>query len=143
MEASRRGFIKKTALFTTGASLLSTTSWSGNHHSANNKINVGLIGCRNQGFYVLREFLQTGGVNCLGICDIDQQVLDEKAAALKKDFQQTPRLYKDFRKMLEDKDIDAVIIGTPDHWHCLQTVYACQAGKDVYVEKPLANSIGE
>lgn len=143
MESSRRRFIKKTALFTTGASLLSTTSWSGNHHSANNKINVGLIGCRNQGFYVLREFLQTGGVNCLGICDIDQQILDEKAAALKKDFQQTPRLYKDFRKMLEDKDIDAVIIGTPDHWHCLQTVYACQAGKDVYVEKPLANSIGE
>ena len=143
MNASRRGFIKKSTLFTAGASLLSTASWSGSHLSANEKINVGLIGCRNQGFYVLREFLQTGGVNCLGICDIDQQVLDEKAEALKKEFQQTPRLYKDFRKLLEDSDIDAVIIGSPDHWHCLQTVYACQAGKDVYVEKPLANSIGE
>ena len=143
MEASRRGFIKKTALFTTGAGLLSTASWPSSYFSPNERINVGLIGCRNQGFYVLREFLHTGNVNCLGICDIDQQVLDEKAEALKKDFQQTPRLYKDFRKMLEDKDIDAVIIGSPDHWHCLQTVYACQAGKDVYVEKPLANSIGE
>jgi len=143
MNASRRGFFKKTALFTAGASLLSTASWSDSYFSANEKINVGLIGCRNQGFYVLREFLQTGNVNCLGICDIDQQILDEKSAVLNKDFQQTPRLYKDFRKMLEDKDIDAVIIGTPDHWHCLQTVYACQAGKDVYVEKPLANSIGE
>lgn len=143
MNASRRGFVKKAALFTTGASLLSTASWSNTSLSANEKINVGLIGCRNQGFYVLREFLQTGNVSCLGICDIDQQILDEKSAVLKKDFQQTPRLYKDFRKMLEDKDIDAVIIGTPDHWHCLQTVYACQAGVDVYVEKPLANSIGE
>lgn len=143
MNTSRRGFVKKAALFTTGASLLSTASWSNTSLSANEKINVGLIGCRNQGFYVLSEFLQTGNVNCLGICDIDQQILDEKSAVLRKDFQQTPRIYKDFRKMLEDKDIDAVIIGTPDHWHCLQTVYACQAGKDVYVEKPLANSIGE
>jgi predicted dehydrogenase len=143
MNTSRRGFIKKTALFTTGASLLSTASWANSRFSPNERINVGLIGCRNQGFYVLREFLQTGGVNCLGLCDIDGQVLDEKAAALKKEFQQTPKLYRDFREMLDDKEIDAVIIGTPDHWHCLQTVYACQAGKDVYVEKPLANSIGE
>ena len=143
MKPSRREFIKRTALLTTGASLLSAPSWSNPIFPPNERINVGLIGCRNQGFYVLREFLQTGGVDCLGLCDIDEHVLDEKAAALKKDFQQAPRLYRDFRKMLEDKDIDAVIIGTPDHWHCLQTVYACQAGKDVYVEKPLANSIGE
>ncbi len=54
-----------------------------------------------------------------------------------------PKLYKDFRKMLEQKDIDVVFIGTPDHWHCLNMVYACQAGKDVYVEKPMANTIEE
>jgi predicted dehydrogenase len=54
-----------------------------------------------------------------------------------------PVLYKDFRKLLENKDIDAVIIATPDHWHCLTMVHACEAGKDVYVEKPLANSIEE
>lgn len=143
MEASRREFIKNTALITTGIGLFSGTSWSNDRMSPNEKINVGLIGCRNQGFYVLKEFLTTGLVNCLGLCDVDQQVLEEKSVELKKDFQQTPRVYKDFRKMLEDKEIDAVIIGTPDHWHCLQTVYACQAGKDVYVEKPLANSIGE
>lgn len=143
MKTSRRKFLQKSALFTAGAGMLSTASWSHPYISPNEKINVGLIGCRSQGFYVLREFLQTGSVNCLGICDVDQQVLEEKAAALKNDFQQLPKLYRDFRKMLEDKAIDAVIIGTPDHWHCLQTVYSCQAGKDVYVEKPLANSIGE
>ncbi len=54
-----------------------------------------------------------------------------------------PDLYKDYRKLLDRKDIDAVVIGTPDHWHCLQTVHACEAGKDVYVEKPLANSVTE
>jgi len=142
MKPSRREFIKKAALLTTGTGLMSS-SWASPRLSPNERINVGLIGCRNQGFYVLKEFLQTGRVNCLGICDVDQTVLEDKAAELKKDFQQVPRMYKDFRKLLEDKDIDAVIIGTPDHWHCLQTVYACQAGKDVYVEKPLANSIGE
>lgn len=140
MKATRREFIKKATLFTTGISLATGTK---NILQANDRINVGLIGCRNQGFGVLRNFLQTGQVNCLGLCDIDQQVLDEKLAEIKKGFQQTPKLYGDFRKMLEDKNIDAVIVGTPDHWHCLQTVYACQAGKDVYVEKPLANSIGE
>lgn len=80
---------------------------------------------------------------CVALCDIDDNILNEKAAEIQKTFQQTPKLYKDFRKMLEQKDIDAVIIGTPDHWHCLITVYALQAGKHVYVEKPMANTIAE
>jgi predicted dehydrogenase len=63
--------------------------------------------------------------------------------ALKKKYGDSPKLYKDFRKMLEQADIDTVIIGTPDHWHCLNMVYAVQAGKDVYVEKPMANTIEE
>jgi predicted dehydrogenase len=74
---------------------------------------------------------------------VDLKVLNDRAAEIKKTYNQNPQIYKDFRKMLEQKDIDAVIIGTPDHWHCLQLVYACQAGKDVYVEKPMANSIAE
>lgn len=111
--------------------------------SANDKINVGLIGCRNKGFHVLKNFLNSGEVNCLGICDVDSKVLEEKMAELKSGYGINPKAYGDFRKLLEDKEIDAVIIGTPDHWHCLPTVYACEAGKDVYVEKPLANSIAE
>jgi len=111
--------------------------------AVNDKINVGLIGCRNRGFNVLKSFLNSGEVNCLGLCDVDENILNEKAQILKKEYNSIPKHFKDFRKMLEDKEIDAIIVGTPDHWHCLPTVYACEAGKDVYVEKPLANSIAE
>lgn len=95
------------------------------------------------GFGILQHHLSNPGVNCVAMCDIDESVLNEKAGEIKKKFNQVPKLYKDFRNMLEQKDIDAVIIGTPDHWHCLMTVYALQAGKDIYVEKPMANSIAE
>ena len=143
MRTTRRDFVKQTSLTTAGLVVGVGAGWSRGIAPANERINVGLIGCRNQGFYVLREFLNTGQVNCVGLCDVDQNIRDEKLAILKKDYQQSPSIYGDFRKMLDDKNLDAVIIGTPDHWHCLQTVYACEAGKDVYVEKPLANSIGE
>jgi predicted dehydrogenase len=143
MKTSRRDFIRKTTLITTGIGFSSGIGLSQSVISANDKINVGLIGCRNQGFSVLKHMLQTAEVNCLGLCDIDQPILEERLADVKKEFQQTPKVYGDFRKMLEDKEIDAVIVGTPDHWHCLQTILSCQAGKDVYVEKPLANSIYE
>ena len=92
---------------------------------------------------ISQQHLSNPGVNCVALCDVDENVLNEKAADIKTKFNQTPKLYKDFRKLLEQKDIDAVIIGTPDHWHCLMTVYALQAGKDVYVEKPMANTIAE
>lgn len=111
--------------------------------SENDKINVALIGCHSMGFWILRKSLEFNDVNCVALCDIDENVLNEKAAVIREDYNFKPKLYKDFRKMLEQKDIDAVIIGTPDHWHCLNLVYSCQAGKDVYVEKPMANSIAE
>jgi predicted dehydrogenase len=102
-----------------------------------------LIGCKNQGFWDLKCHLEYKDTNCVALCDVDSKVLNDRAAEIKKTYNQEPKLYGDFRNMLEQKDIDAVIIGTPDHWHCLQLVYACQAGKDVYVEKPMANSIAE
>lgn len=111
--------------------------------SPNDQINVGLIGCRGQGFRVLRQHLDLGGVNCVAMCDIDEQVLKDRSSTIDKDYRQQPQLFRDFRKMLELKDLDAVIIATPDHWHCLQAVYSCEAGKHVYVEKPIANSIAE
>jgi len=111
--------------------------------SPNDTLNVGLIGCRNMGFGILEHHLSNPGVNCVALCDIDQSVLDNRASDLQKNFNQKPVLYKDFRKLLERKDIDAVIVGTPDHWHCIMTVYALQSGKHVYVEKPMANTIAE
>jgi len=91
----------------------------------------------------LSQSLSFREVNCVALCDVDETVLNEKAAEVRTKFNQTPKLYKDFRKMLEQKDIDAVFIGTPDHWHCLITVACLEAGKDVYVEKPMANTIEE
>ena len=145
METYRRNFLKQTTLTTAGIGLASafpSFAQSG-YFAPSDKINVALVGCRNMGFGILKHHLSNTDVNCVALCDIDDTVLNEKAAEIQKSFHQTPKLYKDFRKMLEQKDIDAVIIGTPDHWHCLITVYALQAGKHVYVEKPMANTIAE
>lgn len=111
--------------------------------SANDKVSVALIGCRSMGWSNLLDFLQHKNVECLALCDVCDDILTAKKQELKNNFQQTPKTYKDYRFVLDRKDIDIIIIGTPDHWHCLQFVDACSAGKSVYVEKPIANSIAE
>jgi predicted dehydrogenase len=110
---------------------------------ANDRINVALVGCRSMGWGNLNTFLLHPDVDCVALCDIDKNILESRAGELEKSRGKAPLLFGDYRKLLERKDIDAVIIGTPDHWHCLQMVDACGAGKDVYVEKPIANSIAE
>jgi predicted dehydrogenase len=141
----RREFIQQTSITAAGIGLTGAFPLRPilSRVSAADKINVGLIGCRSMGFGILKHALGFGDVQCVAICDVDQNVINERKADLEKEFNTKPRVYDDFRKLLENKDIDAVIIGTPDHWHCLQTVYACEAGKDVYVEKPMANTIAE
>jgi predicted dehydrogenase len=141
----RRKFISSTALSTAAISMtgiIPSQEWS-EKIAPSDTLNVALVGCKNMGFGILQHHLSNPGVHCVAMCDIDEGVLNEKAGEVEKKFNQSPKLYKDFRKMLEQKNIDAVIIGTPDHWHCLLTVYALQAGKDIYVEKPMANSIAE
>lgn len=145
MSINRRQFIKKTSLSAAGAGLftiLPSSVW-GAKVAPSDQVNVALIGCRSHGFSILRHHLDNEEVNCVALCDVDKNILQERAKDVKMDYDQEPELYKDFRRMLERGDIDAVIIGTPDHWHCIQFVQACQAGKDIYVEKPLANTIGE
>ncbi len=105
-------------------------------------IRVGLIGCRGMGWSNLTSMLKISEVTCAALCDIDDEVLAKRKAELEK-INIKPLLYKDHRKLLDNKDIDVVIIATPDHWHCLQLVDACAAGKDALVEKPAANSITE
>lgn len=107
------------------------------------KITIALIGCNGMGWYNLTDHLKFPEVECAALCDVDENVLNKRAAELEKLTSKKPKLYKDYRQVLDDKNINAVIIGTPDHWHCLMAVNACEAGKDVYVEKPLANSIAE
>jgi predicted dehydrogenase len=110
---------------------------------ANRRIRVGLIGCGGMGGSDLRAMLRLGA-ECVALCDVDDEQTAKTRASIEKAFQQAPAFAtRDFRRLLERKDIDAVIVGTPDHWHALQTVMACQAGKDVYVEKPLSLTIGE
>ena len=110
---------------------------------ASEKLTVGVIGVNGMGFSNLKTFLKFPEVECAALCDVDSKVLEKRARETEEISGKKPALYKDFRKLLEQKDIDVVIIGTPDHWHAIQMIGACEAGKDVYCEKPLGNSIGE
>ncbi|NNJ88826.1 MAG: Gfo/Idh/MocA family oxidoreductase, partial [Eudoraea sp.] len=109
----------------------------------NNEVNVGLIGVRGMGWANLNSFLKNAGTACVALCDVDSQLLEERAEELKIKTGKRPKTFSDHRELLNLKTLQAVIIGTPDHWHCIQMTDACAAGKDVYVEKPIANSIHE
>lgn len=144
----RREFMKKSTLASLGMTLAPLWGRSSNSlfgaTAPSNQINVALIGCRNMGWSNLNTFLNYPNVNCVSLCDIDDEQLERRLKDIEKKGKTKPQqVCKDWRKVIDNKDVDAVIIGTPDHWHCLPTVFACQAGKDVYVEKPLANTIEE
>jgi len=112
---------------------------------ANDRIRVALVGCGGMGRGDLRDFLKVKNVECAGLCDVDESQIGKAVKEIVEPVSPTGPGAKtaDFRKILDMKDLDAVIVATPDHWHTLPTVMACQAGKDVYVEKPLSVSIGE
>jgi predicted dehydrogenase len=143
MTSSRRRFIKTTGLTAAGAIALPQIAATPFRPAPSDRIGVGVIGCNGMGFANLRSFLNMSEVECRALCDVDKSVLDRRSADVEKLTGGKPTIYRDFRALLDNPDIDAVIIGTPDHWHCLMMVSACEAGKDVYVEKPLANSIQE
>ena len=91
----------------------------------NDTINVALIGCRGMGWADLCAMMKNPGVQLVALCDVDQEVLDKRVADAEKNWGRRPLYYRDYRLLLENKDIDAVIIGTPDHWHCLIMTDAC------------------
>ncbi len=152
-KTSRRDFCLNTSKAAVGVGLISMLPFSSSC-STGNKIVFGAIGLRNMGASNFQSFLKNPDVECGAICDIDDEILrergaeiekihDEKIAKGEKITNRKPLVYKDYRKLLENKDIDAVIIATPDHWHCLMMVHASEAGKHVYLEKPMANTIAE
>ena len=145
MNQTRRDFIGKSAVIAAGIGITSAFPlYAGRRITgANDRIVAGVIGINGMGMADLTAFLKQPGTECAAICDIDDNVLNTRAADIEKLQGKKPVLYKDFRKMLERPDIDVVIIATPDHWHCLAYINALQAGKSVYCEKPLANSIEE
>jgi predicted dehydrogenase len=106
---------------------------------ANERVRMGFIGLGNRGDQVLDAFLEHGDNEAVAVCDLREDYMDfahKKSRA-------NPTHYKDYRKLLEHKDLDAVAIATPDHWHALMCIDACNAGKDVYVEKPLSLTVVE
>lgn len=144
MTSTRRNFIKTASVFAAGSILpVDSLTESVKRVSPSDKIQVGLIGVRSQGYSNLASFLKSPEVECVALSDIDNNLLESRTNDILKLGFGKPKLYHDYRKMLEDKDIDIVIVGTPDHWHCLQFVDSLEAGKHVYVEKPLGNSIAE
>ncbi|MEZ5043662.1 MAG: Gfo/Idh/MocA family oxidoreductase [Saprospiraceae bacterium] len=151
MKENRRSFIKKSALATTGitlgaASLPFTAKSYNSIIGANDRLNISVIGVRGQGFGHLRRWssmAEKENVYVKTICDVDENLWAERVAAVAEIQGTKPGTTHDMREVFADKDIDAVSIATPNHWHALATIWALQAGKHVYVEKPCSHNIYE
>ena len=137
-ELKRRQFL--TSSTWAGASLIGTAkAWAG----ANNRIRVALIGAGGRGRRLVEEILENEGVELAVVCDVDERRALEKAEQARKISGRRPRIEKDLRRIMDDGSIDAVTIATCNHWHALAGIWACQAGKHVYVEKPIAHNVWE
>ena len=139
-DCTRRTFLK-TSLATAGSAALASGTWS-QIRGANDDIRIAVAGVRKKGMEHIQDFRKLSGVRVVAICDADTQWLDAEVAKFKERNIKV-ETYIDYRKLLENKNIDAVVLSVPDHWHALMTVWACQAGKDVYVEKPASHNIWE
>jgi len=104
--------------------------------AANERIVVAVAGLRGRGGGLLSAFASLPEVEVKYVCDVDEKVLNQRAASIAQSTGRRPETVKDFRRALDDKGVNALVLGTPDHWHAIPTILACQAGKDVYVEKP-------
>ena len=141
--SQRRDFIKQMSL--ASAAVIAVPSFARSSIFTTDTIRVATIGVNGMGWANTVAALKVRNVQVVALCDIDGSVLNKRKqelSLLQPDVKQVD-LYSDYRKILDRKDIDAVIVGTPDHWHALQMINACSAGKHVYVEKPAGNSIGE
>jgi predicted dehydrogenase len=107
---------------------------------ANDRVRVAVVGLRGQGFVHVEEFAQLPNVEIAAVCDVDENIMSQRLADMAKMGLPQPKTYIDIRTLLEDKSIDAISIATPNHWHALMTIWGCQAGKDVYVEKPCSHN---
>jgi predicted dehydrogenase len=110
---------------------------------ANNEVRVAVAGVHSQGNGHVGRFQSLKGVQVVALCDPDSQVLAQRAKEFQNRYGRSVQTYADVRHVLDRQDIDALVVATPNHWHSLMTVWACQAGKDVYVEKPVSHCIWE
>jgi predicted dehydrogenase len=128
-----------------GASLLAALPAVHAGHRDDKKLRVGLIGSGWYGKCDLLRLMQVAPVDLVSICDVDTQMMADavKLIGERKGFTQEPRQYTDYRKMLNEKDCEIIIVGTPDHWHCLPTIAAIESGADVWVQKPISVDVME
>ena len=141
MEIDRRDFLK-----TTGKAVAmgaATLALGGRVLGANDRVRLAICGVRGRGNDHIRGFSRVPSAEIVALCDVDENVLNQRLGTVQSLGLPKPKGYGDIRKLLEDKDIDAISIATPNHWHSLMAIWACQAGKDVYVEKPCSHNFFE
>jgi predicted dehydrogenase len=142
-KASRRDFLKITGASVAGTALgVSASSYAG-IMGANDRVRVGICGVRGRGNDHIRGFSRVPGTELAALCDVDETVLNQRLGEIEMMGLPKPKSFVDVRKLLADKDIDAISIAAPNHWHSLMAIWACQAGKDVYVEKPCSHNCFE
>lgn len=142
----RRSFLKKSASAMAGVGLFASMPQSYAANAPSDRVNIGVIGLGFGATNIRFMLAANPFVHCIALCDVDQIKLEEKAGFLKEEFPDNAgniKLYTDFQKLLEDKDIDGVIVATPDHWHTYVYAEAIKAGKAVYVEKPTGKTVVE
>jgi len=110
---------------------------------ANDRVRIGVCGLRGQGFAHIEEYARMPDVETVAVCDVDENIIKGRLADMDLMSLPTPKTYTDVRKLLEDSSIDVISIATPNHWHALIGIWALQAGKDVYVEKPCCHNLWE
>ena len=139
---NRRQFLAQTGVLAAGTAALSLAR-PARAAAANEKIVLGLIGPGGMGTSLLKSLAVQPDVELAYVCDVDADRLNRAVKNAETITGKTPKAVGDFRRILEDKAVDAVVIATPDHWHAPATILACDAGKHVYVEKPCAHNIRE
>lgn len=139
-QINRRLFLKS-SLLSAAALSLGTRSWA-QVPGANGDIRIAVVGFNGQGKSHIEAFRKIPGVRVVALCDVDKSVLEGEAKKFR-DRNEPIETYTDVRKLLENKNIDAISTATPNHWHALISIWACQAGKDVYVEKPVSHNVWE
>ncbi len=140
-QQSRRHFLSST--IGGGAAAVAGASVKSANASVNDQIAVALIGFRGMGANHVLNIAANNGARVVALCDVDDKVLAGGVSKVKRISGNTPRTTRDFRSIIDDKSIDAVVIATPHHWHCPIAVPALLAGKDVYVEKPASHVFHE
>ena len=144
MGNTRRNFIKKTSLGTIGLTSSSSNFFIGkNILGANDRINCAVVGVRSRGKAHAAAINSQNNSKIIFNCDVDDIIIEDHNKWCKKNIGYVPKIEKDFRKLIENKDLDAVFIATPEHWHAHMTIMASQAGKHVYIEKPCSHNLYE